>query len=223
MNGEVHIDVTIVAVAATLCGLFMTRVRQPAIVGYILAGVILGPSGLGLVANPRSRFWPSLASSCCFISWAWSCLPRFRHLAAPSSPRGADRRGGGPDVHRRAVELATSYAVLFGYVLLLSSTAVADQASGGHRRTRTRVGRISVGDRPGRRSSMLLVNGFAGGVPADGRGAGGDRDRRPDRGDPVPDPAREVLLPFPTISGPPGPQRRCRDDPVLRRWRRVPA
>ncbi len=41
----------IVAMVALLCGVVMTRFRQPAIVGYILAGVALGPSGLALVSN----------------------------------------------------------------------------------------------------------------------------------------------------------------------------
>jgi CPA2 family monovalent cation:H+ antiporter-2 len=41
----------IVALAAVLCGGLMTRLRQPAIVGYILAGVVLGPSGFELVRN----------------------------------------------------------------------------------------------------------------------------------------------------------------------------
>ncbi|HTH16317.1 MAG TPA: cation:proton antiporter [Magnetospirillum sp.] len=41
----------LVALAALLCGVVMTRLRQPAIVGYILAGVVLGPSGLKLVDN----------------------------------------------------------------------------------------------------------------------------------------------------------------------------
>jgi CPA2 family monovalent cation:H+ antiporter-2 len=41
----------LVALAALVCGVVMTRLRQPAIVGYILAGVVLGPSGLKLVAN----------------------------------------------------------------------------------------------------------------------------------------------------------------------------
>ncbi|MBM3517866.1 MAG: cation:proton antiporter [Alphaproteobacteria bacterium] len=41
----------VVAVAALVCGILFTRLRQPAIVGYIMAGVILGPSGLGLVEN----------------------------------------------------------------------------------------------------------------------------------------------------------------------------
>ena len=41
----------VVAAAATLCGMAMARLNQPAIVGYILAGVILGPSGLALVGD----------------------------------------------------------------------------------------------------------------------------------------------------------------------------
>ncbi|MGE5478742.1 MAG: monovalent cation:proton antiporter-2 (CPA2) family protein, partial [Bacteroidales bacterium] len=41
----------LVALAALMCGVVMTRFRQPAIVGYILAGVVLGPSGLRLVSN----------------------------------------------------------------------------------------------------------------------------------------------------------------------------
>ena len=38
--------IALVAVAALICGLVMARLKQPAIVGYILAGVLLGPSGL---------------------------------------------------------------------------------------------------------------------------------------------------------------------------------
>lgn len=41
----------IVALAALACGLAMHRLKQPAVMGYILAGAILGPSALGLVEN----------------------------------------------------------------------------------------------------------------------------------------------------------------------------
>ncbi|MQA66638.1 MAG: cation/H(+) antiporter [Alphaproteobacteria bacterium] len=49
-----HTDLTgiaVVGLAALLCGLVMTRLRQPAIVGYIFAGILLGPTAAGLVAN----------------------------------------------------------------------------------------------------------------------------------------------------------------------------
>lgn len=36
---------------ALLCGLFLIRLRQPAIVGYIIAGMVLGPTGFALVSN----------------------------------------------------------------------------------------------------------------------------------------------------------------------------
>ncbi len=41
----------IIALAALACGMIMQRFRQPAVIGYILAGAILGPAGLGLAEN----------------------------------------------------------------------------------------------------------------------------------------------------------------------------
>lgn len=48
---EELILIAIVALAALLCGLISARLRQPPVVGYIVAGVVLGPSFLGLVEN----------------------------------------------------------------------------------------------------------------------------------------------------------------------------
>ncbi|MCB1549776.1 MAG: cation:proton antiporter [Hyphomicrobiaceae bacterium] len=41
----------IVAMVAVIMGLLFVRLKQPPIVGYILAGVVLGPAGIGLVPN----------------------------------------------------------------------------------------------------------------------------------------------------------------------------
>ncbi len=49
-----HTELTAIAVvglAALICGLILTRMRQPAVVGYILAGIILGPSAAGVVED----------------------------------------------------------------------------------------------------------------------------------------------------------------------------
>lgn len=44
-------EIAIVATVALGCGLVLSRLRQPAIVGYILAGIVLGPSVLGFVTD----------------------------------------------------------------------------------------------------------------------------------------------------------------------------
>lgn len=53
-----HIDtltsIALVTTAALLCGLVLIRLRQPAIVGYIIAGVVLGPTGFKLVSNTET-------------------------------------------------------------------------------------------------------------------------------------------------------------------------
>ena len=50
-HGDQLTDITIVVTAALACGLLLGRFRQPAIVGYILAGVVLGPSVMGFVED----------------------------------------------------------------------------------------------------------------------------------------------------------------------------
>lgn len=47
-------DIAIIASVALLGGILLVRLKQPGILGYVLAGVILGPSGLGLVENRES-------------------------------------------------------------------------------------------------------------------------------------------------------------------------
>jgi CPA2 family monovalent cation:H+ antiporter-2 len=53
-----HIDtltsIALVTTAALLCGLVLIRLRQPAIVGYIVAGVVLGPTGFKMVSNTET-------------------------------------------------------------------------------------------------------------------------------------------------------------------------
>ena len=54
MESHAHSALTgiaVVALAALACGMVMERLRQPAIVGYIVAGALLGPSGLALVED----------------------------------------------------------------------------------------------------------------------------------------------------------------------------
>ena len=51
---DAHINITgmaVVGLAALLCGMLMARLKQPALVGYIVAGVLLGPSAFGVVED----------------------------------------------------------------------------------------------------------------------------------------------------------------------------
>lgn len=44
-------EIAVVITAALLGGIGLTRLRQPAILGYILTGIIMGPSGFALIAS----------------------------------------------------------------------------------------------------------------------------------------------------------------------------
>ena len=55
---EMHIEsitaIALVLAAAVALGFAMSRVRMPAAAGFILVGVALGPSGLGLIQTSSS-------------------------------------------------------------------------------------------------------------------------------------------------------------------------
>jgi len=55
---EAHIDqltaIALVTTVALLCGLTLIRLRQPAIVGYIVAGIVLGPTGFKLIESTET-------------------------------------------------------------------------------------------------------------------------------------------------------------------------
>ncbi len=151
MIGELHLTgIAIVAVAATLCGLLMARLKQPEIVGYILAGIILGPAGIGLVSD-REQVGAlaelGVLMLLYFVGMELS-LRSFRHLWRIGLISTVMQVGGS----FLAMWALTAYlgwplkyAVFFGFVLALSSTAVAIKMLGDIGQLRTRVGRITVG------------------------------------------------------------------------------
>ncbi|MDR1332856.1 MAG: cation:proton antiporter [Holosporales bacterium] len=52
MNNEyVFAHLTVIVLVAALSGLFLARLKQPVMVGYILAGITFGPSGLGFISS----------------------------------------------------------------------------------------------------------------------------------------------------------------------------
>jgi CPA2 family monovalent cation:H+ antiporter-2 len=140
----------VVAAAATLCGMAMARLNQPAIVGYILAGVILGPSGLALVGD-RGQI-EALAElgvlMLLYIIGMELSVRSFRHMW-----RIAVFSAGLQILVSLIAVLFLGYVLgwpmshvlLFAFVLALSSTAVGVTMMEDVGALRQRVGRIAVG------------------------------------------------------------------------------
>lgn len=143
-------EIAIVALAAMACGLLMERMRQPAIVGYILAGVLLGPSAFALVSDRAQidmlaelgvllllfvvgmelslrafrRIW-KLATMMTLLQIAASLLVMF--------------------VFGYLLEWSIGLTILLAFVVALSSTAVAIKILDSLGELRTRTGMVTVG------------------------------------------------------------------------------
>jgi len=153
MEAAHHVDLTgiaIVALGALVFGFVMERLRQPAIVGYIVAGVALGPAGFGLV-NVRDGievlaemgvlmllFIIGMELSLRAFMRIWRIAVSttlFQITASTAVTLGLSRLAGFP----------WELAVLLGFVVAMSSTAVAIKILDDIGELRTGVGQITVG------------------------------------------------------------------------------
>ena len=142
--------IAIVVLAALVCGMSMERFRQPAIVGYILAGVLLGPSALAVVESRASidvlaelgvlmlLFLIGMELSLRLFRriWVLGLLVTTFQVAASV---------GVMVLLSMALGWPLGLAVLLGFVVALSSTAVAIKILEGIGELHTRAGRISIG------------------------------------------------------------------------------
>ncbi|SMF39086.1 monovalent cation:H+ antiporter-2, CPA2 family [Tistlia consotensis] len=142
--------IAIVALVALGCGMAMARLRQPAVVGYILAGALLGPSALGLV---HDRAAISLLAELgvlmlLFLLGMELSLRAFREVWKIAVATTVVQIAAGVGVTWLAA-LATGWpierVVLLGFVVALSSTAVAVKMLEEIGELRTRVGQVTVG------------------------------------------------------------------------------
>jgi len=153
MEAAHHVDLTgiaIVALGALLCGYGMERLRQPAIVGYILAGVVLGPAGFGAV-DVRDGievlaemgvlmllFIIGMELSLRAFMQIWKIAVSttlFQITASTAVTLGLARFSG----------VSWELAVLMGFVVAMSSTAVAIKILADIGELRTKVGQITIG------------------------------------------------------------------------------
>ncbi|MCB1489122.1 MAG: cation:proton antiporter [Bauldia sp.] len=135
---------------AALLGFVLMRFRQPPIVGYILAGVVLGPTGFGLVSNTGSI--TALAElgviMLLFLIGMELSVRVFATVAATSSIVTAGQILASLAV-AGLLGLAFGWnveAVLaIGFIVAISSTAVAMQMLDELGELRSATGRITVG------------------------------------------------------------------------------
>jgi CPA2 family monovalent cation:H+ antiporter-2 len=150
---ESSLDLTAIAVvvtAATLCGTLIRRLGQPSIVGYIFAGILLGPSGLALISD-RGQVGTLAELGVLMLlyfvgmelslrsfrrSWRIAVFTALLQIVASVVLLLA---------FTRLFNWSASHAILFGFVLALSSTVVAIRMLEEVGELRTRVGRITVG------------------------------------------------------------------------------
>ena len=122
-------DVLIILIVALLLGIVAERLKQNALLGYLLSGVLLGPSGLGLVRQVeevRQLAEVGVALLLFTIGLEFS-LRRLRELGAVASLGGSAQillTGVVFALIAMAFDRPVSEAVIIGAALSVSSTAV---------------------------------------------------------------------------------------------------
>jgi CPA2 family monovalent cation:H+ antiporter-2 len=151
----VHLDPNLIAIAvvfsvALVCGLLLMRIKQPAIVGYILAGVILGPSGFGVIEETDAA--KTLAELgvllLLFLVGMELSLRVFKTVyrtalvvvAVQILLSVAATSGIG-----WMMSWSTQQGILLGFVLAVSSTVVTVKLLAEMNELRTHFGRITIG------------------------------------------------------------------------------
>ena len=149
---DAHVNLTgmaVVGLSALLCGMLMARFKQPALVGYIIAGVLLGPSAFGVVEDRDQigglaelgvlllLFLIGTELSVRFFMVTWKMAMGAVALQVVGSLAA---------IFLCSVFLGFTAAesVLLGFVIALSSTAVAIKILEEIGQLRTRTGRIAV-------------------------------------------------------------------------------
>lgn len=150
LSNDELLPLAVVALVALSCGIFLTRLKQPAVVGYILAGLVLGPSGFELVENEESiGLLAELGMLLLlFVLGMELSLRAFRQIWKIAVTTVILQTAGAMGLVWLIGEgqaWPLSAVVLLAFVLALSSTAVAVKMLEDIGELRTRAGRITVG------------------------------------------------------------------------------
>lgn len=144
------LEIAIIAAAALVLGLLLQRLRQPAIVGYIAAGVILGPSVLSVIDDqgPVEILAELGVLMLLFVIGMELSLRGFRRVLRLALSVAVAQIALSVAVMLAINQLfgrSTEVAIVLGFVVALSSTAVAIKLLEDIGELRTSVGRTTVG------------------------------------------------------------------------------
>ena len=148
-NAELE-SLALIALVALLCGLAMSRLRQPAVIGYMAAGVVLGPSVLGLVRNEQNvallaELGVLLLLFVIGMELSLRSFRRIWKIALATTAMQILGAFGAMHLIGRVMDWPLPATLLFGFVVALSSTAVAIKMLEEVGELRTRTGQIAVG------------------------------------------------------------------------------
>ncbi len=140
----------VVALVALLCGVAMAWMRQSPVIGYILAGVVLGPSGLQLVSDRETvailaEFGVLMLL---FLVGTELDLRRFVAVWRVSVMVAVAQILGSVGVMlllRQLLGWNLGVAVLLGFVVAISSTAVVIKTLEGSGGLDSEAGRVTLG------------------------------------------------------------------------------
>jgi len=151
MHAEIDlVQIAFVVIASLFCGLSFERFKQPAVLGYIVSGILLGPSVLGLVNN--REVIGALAElgvlMLLFLVGMELSLRAFKKVWLLSLGVTLLQLGAGVlSVLGLGKLFGMSFEVslVLGFAIALSSTAVAIKMLESIGELRTNVGKVAVG------------------------------------------------------------------------------
>lgn len=146
---ELH-EVALVAMVAVTLGLVLLRFRQPPMVGYIIAGVVLGPTGFGLVSQSGPvRLLAELGVLILlFLIGMELSLRAFVAVARPAVLIAFGQLAaafGITALFALILDWSLAQTMLLAFVVAVSSTAVAIKMLDEIGELRSETGRITIG------------------------------------------------------------------------------
>jgi monovalent cation:H+ antiporter-2, CPA2 family len=143
-------ELALVALVALSCGILLERFRQPAVLGYILAGVILGPSVMALVENREhvAMLAELGVLMLLFVVGIELSLEDFKktwHISLFCTVLQVVGSLGAVLIFSTLFHLPFGLCVLLAFAVALSSTAVAVKMLEGLGELSTSTGQLTIG------------------------------------------------------------------------------